>query len=94
MGVMIAIKMPELIFHLVARLSSKSRQRNGTIARLDASKSFSSSTNSHQCVASYDSCLTTHLIVFFAQGSCFFLPKGAFIYNTLVEFIRVRVNLI
>ncbi|XP_031712524.1 threonine--tRNA ligase 1, cytoplasmic [Anarrhichthys ocellatus] len=25
-----------------------------------------------------------------SPGSCFFLPKGAFIYNTLIEFIRVR----
>lgn len=25
-----------------------------------------------------------------SPGSCFFLPKGAYIYNTLIEFIRVR----
>lgn len=24
-----------------------------------------------------------------SPGSCFFLPKGAYIYNTLIEFIRV-----
>lgn len=26
-----------------------------------------------------------------SPGSCFFLPRGAFIYNTLTEFIRVRL---
>lgn len=26
----------------------------------------------------------------FSPGSCFFLPRGAHVYNTLVEFIRVR----
>lgn len=25
-----------------------------------------------------------------SPGSCFFLPRGAHIYNTLVDFIRVR----
>lgn len=25
-----------------------------------------------------------------SPGSCFFLPKGAYIYNTLMEFIRVN----
>lgn len=24
-----------------------------------------------------------------SPGSCFFLPRGAFVYNTLVDFIRV-----
>lgn len=24
-----------------------------------------------------------------SPGSCFFLPNGAYIYNTLIEFIRV-----
>lgn len=27
-----------------------------------------------------------------SPGSCFFLPKGAFLYNTLIEFIRVSVQ--
>lgn len=27
-----------------------------------------------------------------SPGSCFFLPRGAFIYNTLTEFIRVRTG--
>lgn len=28
-----------------------------------------------------------------SPGSCFFLPRGAYIYNTLAEFIRVRGHL-
>jgi threonyl-tRNA synthetase len=28
-----------------------------------------------------------------SPGSCFFLPRGAYIYNTLVEFIRVSIQL-
>lgn len=28
-----------------------------------------------------------------SPGSCFFLPRGAFIYNTLTDFIRVRTLL-
>lgn len=29
-----------------------------------------------------------------SPGSCFFLPRGAHIYNTLTEFIRVGPNTI
>lgn len=29
-----------------------------------------------------------------SPGSCFFLPKGAYIYNTLMEFIRVNFYLL
>lgn len=27
-----------------------------------------------------------------SPGSCFFLPKGAYIYNTLTDFIKVNIN--
>lgn len=45
-----------------------------------------------------DTCMFQEQELFFfhelSPGSCFFLPKGAYIYNTLIDLIKVRFRCI